>query len=380
MTCGPGLQDGWGLYVHVPWCRVRCPYCAFYVLPEHEMQADPYVTSVLAEHHLRRGDFPGAPRTVYLGGGTPSRLPLPALRDLLGGLLGAHVPEELTVEANPEDVTPDWANAVAALGVTRVSLGVQTLKPDHARRLGRARTVPTAPAAARALIDAGLRSWSADLIFGLPHQTLDELRADLDALLALDPPHVSLYGLTIEEGTAYARAAERGVFTPADEDLWRAMYDHLVAALRSAGIDRYEVSNFARAGHRSRHNEAYWKDRPYLGLGPSAHSYLPDGDRVTGHPDLARWQADLHGDRERPDAEAAASDLLVSGLRGVDGLSLARLADRTALRPDPAAVTRLVRLGLLRDAPPHAVLALSDEGFAVADGVVRALVDALGPV
>ncbi|MCB9681479.1 MAG: coproporphyrinogen III oxidase family protein [Alphaproteobacteria bacterium] len=368
----------WGVYVHVPWCRIRCPYCAFHVDPDRDGPPfDAFVDRVLVEVAARRATFVGDPHTVYLGGGTPSRLPTGALQRLVRGLV-APTTVEVTVEANPEDVDAAWVDAAIAAGVTRVSLGIQTLDPGHARRLGRAHTPAHGRRAAAVLRDAPLASWSADLMFALAGQSPADLDADLDALLALDPPHVSLYGLTIEEGTGYARAAERGALAPVDDDTWRLMLDAIVARLEAAGLHRYEISNFARDGHRSIHNAGYWDDRPYLGVGPSAHGYAPDGRRWADVSDTAAWIAGAAPVVEHPTALEGAADRLVSGLRSLAGLSVTALAARYGHVPDRAVVDRLVAHGLL--AVDGAGMRLSPEGLYVADAVTAALVDGLVPV
>jgi oxygen-independent coproporphyrinogen-3 oxidase len=375
----PDPSTAWGLYVHVPWCRIRCPYCAFHVDVARDVPADAFVDKVLRLVERRRADFPGDPATVYLGGGTPSRLPEAALARLIRGLVAPST-VEVTVEANPEDVSAPWLDALLEAGLTRLSLGVQTLEAHHARRLGRAHTPAHARHAAEVVARSGLRSWSADLMFGLEGQTLDELEGDLDALLALGPPHASLYGLTIEPGTPYERAVARGAIRPADEDAWHAMYGRLVARLGQAGLRRYEVSNFARPGHESVHNAGYWSDRPYLGVGPSAHGYLPDGRRTVDVADTAAWleRDDPAEAPERPTPEQAAVDLVIAGLRGVDGISLDHLAARTGHVPAESGRRRLVQGGLLVEQDGRT--RLTDDGFYVADAVVAALVDALVPL
>lgn len=369
----------WGLYAHVPWCRRRCPYCAFYVEVDRETPWDAFVEALLVEYAARRPAFDGPAATVFLGGGTPSRMPVPALSRLLAGLDRVD-DAEVTAEVNPEDLDGDWLDGAVAAGVNRVSLGVQTLDPRFARLLNRACTVEQAAQMARRVRSSGVRSWSVDLIFGLPGQSLADLTVDLERLLDLVPPHVALYGLTIEPGTAFERGVRRGRLTPADPDLWREMYDLIVDRLGRDGIVRYEVSNFARDGHRSAHNRLYWTDAPYMGLGPSAHGFWPDGRRYANVADRARWLAapSTSAEEETPTPEQAAIDRLISGLRGVDGVPLAALAARSGRVPDPRHVAALVRRGLLVDDPK--VLRLTSEGFPVCDGVVERLIDTLLPV
>lgn len=366
----------WGVYVHVPWCRARCPYCAFAVVPQAgPVDGGPFTDHVLRHLRDRRDPFPGDPATLFFGGGTPSRLPV---RDLARIVAAVGPRGEVSVEANPEDVDDAWLSGVVRAGVGRISLGVQSFEPARAKRLGRARSSAVAREAVRRVADA-VPTFSVDLMFAVPGEGADPLRRDLDTALDLGVPHVSLYGLTLEEGTRFHRAAARGALPPVDPDAWRATYDGAVAHLRAAGVHRYEVSNFARPGHESAHNRLYWSDAPYLGLGPSAHGYLPDGRRTVEVADLDAWLATPDGtaSAERPPPASAATDLLVSALRSVEGVDLARLRDRTGLAVPAAAIDALVAGGLLRREGPR--VALTDDGFPVCDAVVAHLADRLAP-
>ncbi len=367
------MSAPWGVYVHVPWCRHRCPYCAFFVDTDADPPFDAFVERVLAEYDARRGPFSTPPDTVFLGGGTPSRLPVDALARLITGL-APRVDAEVTAEANPEDVDDAWLDGALEAGVNRISLGVQSFDPRVARRLGRGHTAPQARAVAARLAASPLRSWSVDLIFAVPGQTLAELDAELDAVAAIGAPHVALYGLTLEEGTPFGRLAERGALSPVDEDRWRAMYERVVTRLEEAGLRRYEVSNFARPGHESSHNRLYWSDRPYLGLGPSAHGYAPDGTRWVNVADVRAYldALDPTATSERPSPAEAATDLLISALRGRDGLDLDHLVARTGHDLPPAALAPLFAEGLLVARGRH--IALGPAGYPVADAVIRHLV------
>jgi oxygen-independent coproporphyrinogen-3 oxidase len=365
----------WGAYLHVPWCRAICPYCAFAVV--RDAPDAPYATwadRIAREWSARAAEFPGAAATVYLGGGTPSRVPVPVLGEVLAAIPRAPA-AEVTCEVNPEDVGPDWLDALRAIGVNRVSLGAQSTVPRHLRRLGR----PSPVAALGVVAAAGLRSWSADLMFGLPGQTLAELALDLDALLDAGAPHISVYGLTIEEGTPFARLAARGRLRGADDDLWRAMYDRLVDRLAAAGLARYEVSNFARTGHESAHNQGYWQDVPYVGLGPSAHGLSPDGTRWTNHRDLQTWLAaeDATAEREAPDPARQARDRLISGLRAREGVDLVALAADCGLQPSAVEIAQMESAGYLARSGPR--IRLDGEGWPLADAITARLVDRLEP-
>lgn len=371
---------GGGIYVHVPWCRAICPYCAFAVVRDRgDTPWSAFVDRALRERERRRHQLPHAPRTVFLGGGTPSRLPAAELARLVRGL-DAAPDAEVTAEANPEDAHADWLAAARDAGVTRLSLGVQTFDPERSRLLGRAHTTREAAAAIDRIAAVGFASWSVDLMFALPGQTLAQLDADLDALVAHAPPHVSIYGLTFEEGTPFEARRRAGKLRPPPDDLWRAMYDRLVDRLAAAGLDRYEVSNFARSGHRSRHNVGYWTGAPYLGLGPAAHGLGVAGDRWVNLATPEAWLAadDPTAHHEWPTDEQRALDALGSGMRFVDGLDLATLAAATGHRPRAATVEAVRHGGMIE--VTGSTIRLTAEGFPVADSVIGALARALEPV
>ncbi|MFT6144435.1 MAG: oxygen-independent coproporphyrinogen-3 oxidase, partial [bacterium] len=314
----------------------------------HDVPWDAFADVLLTEYATRKNSVSGLPHTVFFGGGTPSRMPTPVLSRVLAGIERAPG-TEVTAECNPEDCTQEWLDGALEAGITRVSLGMQTFQPAFARLLNRACSVPEAKETAERVASSALTSWSVDLMFALPNQTLEQLDADLDAIQAIGAPHVSLYGLTYEPGTPFTRARDKGTFTETSDDLWRDMYDHIVERLRNMGLERYEVSNFAKPGHRSIHNQLYWSDRPYLGLGPSAHGYLPTGERYHNAPNIGHYLsvADPTELSESPNAEQAATDALVSGLRGVEGIDLAALAHRHGVGPQSTAVDRLEREGLI---------------------------------
>jgi len=377
------MTAGHGLYVHIPWCRIRCPYCHFAVSPDRSSVGAPppfdaFVAAVLREHARRAPEFPGPAATVFLGGGTPSRLPPDPLARLLAGLPRVAA-AEVSMEMNPEDVAEALVPALDA-GVTRVSLGVQTLQPHLARRIGRAHSQPHARTALAQVAASSAQSWSADLIFALPEQTLAELDGDLDALLDHAPPHVALYGLTIEPETPFHHAVAGGRMRAPTDEAWRAQYDRIVDRLAAAGLHRYEVSNFARPGHRSQHNLGYWTGRPYVGLGPSAHGLCPDGARYVNHPSVDAWMAapDPTAHREPPDPRRQAEDTLIAGMRWIGGVDLAALARDTGFAPSEAVTAGLVRGGLI--ARSGSSVHLVGDGWPLADGVVTRLVGALYPV
>ena len=308
-----------GVYVHLPWCRTRCHYCSFNVQVRRDPPQRAYTDALLRQWETLAPLFPGPPSTLYLGGGTPSLHPPDQIARLVQGIGAPRV----EMEANPEDLhlAPAWAQA----GVTRLSVGVQSFDSRQVRFLNRAHDAESLAPRLAPLGDL-FRSWSADLIFGMPGQTLGELERDLERLLATDPPHVSLYGLTVHPGTTLERAVTEGRFI-LDDELQADMLEHIVERLRQAGRPRYEVSNFAREGHRSPHNESTWRGDFYAGLGAGAHGWLPDGRRSVGVRDPDRFIDTGEMQVEWPDRRQAAVDLIITMMRHVDGLPLSRLAD-----------------------------------------------------
>ena len=279
------------LYVHVPFCARRCSYCDFAIAVRKEVPSRVYVDAVLAEWaQWRRGagaqERIGAEaqniETLYFGGGTPSHLDPAELTRLIDGLLGrspqsaVRRPRELTLETNPDDVTPERAAAWVRAGIDRVSLGVQSFDPAVLAWMHRVHTSEQAREALKTLRDAGMANISLDLIYALPAELPRDWARDLDEALALEPDHLSLYGLTVEPHTPLARwvAGARSHEAPDERYADEFLLAH--ERLGAAGFEHYEVSNYARAGQRAIHNSAYWQRRPFLGLGPSAHSGMGD--------------------------------------------------------------------------------------------------------
>lgn len=357
----------WGVYVHIPWCRIRCPYCAFNVYAPAQPPHHAYTEALLREWALRAPLFSGRPETVFFGGGTPSLTPAPELARLIAALDPVG---EVSMEANPEDVDAEKVAAWIDSGVNRLSLGVQSFHPAVGRRLGRTRT---ARAGQQALVHARrVRSVSVDLIFGLPDQTIAMLNEDIDRAVDGGVDHLSLYGLTIEAGTPFHRAG-MGI---ADDDAWRELYDSAVARLEAAGLHRYEVSNFARPGHRCVHNEHYWRARPWAGLGAGAHAWWPDQRRAhnVNDPDAYLRAADPVDDLPEVDPDALAVELVWSTLRHIEGLDRAQL--RALTGRDVLVPPDLIAHGLLREEGEKVLL--QADGFPLADAITARLGQALG--
>ena len=328
------------VYVHVPFCRHRCGYCDFTLVAGRDDLIDRYLAALAIELD-RISNAPEAMSdpacleidTLYLGGGTPSHLGpdgLERLFNLLAPRLRLAAQAEVTLEANPLDVTGEFVAACRSLGVTRVSLGGQSLDAATLKSLDRDHGPGDVRAAAGRLLDVGLVV-NLDLMTAAPGQSLAGVEADLAAAAALGVQHVSVYCLTWEQGTAFESARRRGDLVPAEESVERAMFERAIDGLEAAGFEHYEVSNFARHGFRCRHNEAYWDCRPWEAFGPGAARF--DGrTRTTNHRSTVTWinrvlaRDDATGDVDAMTAEQAARERIVVGLRRRDGV------DREAFR------------------------------------------------
>ena len=329
-----------GLYIHIPFCKSRCIYCAFYSTTLSGLQDD-YVDALCREMDTHPF-FGGGCRSVYIGGGTPSQLSPTLLRRLLLYIYKVYRvadDAEVTIECNPDDVTPEYAKAIGRLPINRVSLGAQTFNDERLRWLHRRHNARQVAEAIRLLREAGIRNISIDLMFGFPGESLSDWQDDIRQAIALDVEHISAYSLMVEEGTVLydlmSKGGERGArsencLVGEDDEHSRRMYETLIDQLTQAGYEHYEISNFARPGHRSRHNSSYWNDTPYLGIGAAAHSY--DGEhRWWNKSDLKQYIADIQSGKspveetEALDQETKYNDLITTALRTADGIHLERM-------------------------------------------------------
>ncbi len=362
-------------YVHVPFCRHRCGYCDFTLVAGRDDLIDRYFEAVARE--LARVHQPLELDTLYLGGGTPSHLGPDGLRRLFGLLatkLGTAADAEVTVEANPLDVTAEFVSAARECGVTRVSLGGQSLDAATLRALDRDHAPADVRAAVARLLDAGVVV-NLDLMTAAPGQALAAVEADLAAAVALGVQHVSVYCLTWEQGTAFETARRRGDLRPVDDTLEGTMFEKAIDRLEAAGYEHYEVSNFSRPGFRCRHNEAYWDCRPWEAFGPGAARF--DGrTRITNHRSTTTWITkmlageDATGDIDGMTAEQAARERIVVGLRRRDGIDRALFRVASGYELDELvgpAVARWVAAGLATD--DGATVGLTRAGVLVSDSL-----------
>jgi putative oxygen-independent coproporphyrinogen III oxidase len=330
------------LYFHVPFCARRCSYCDFAIAVRRDVPTDAYVQAVLREwewwqdHEIWIGSE--AVDTVYFGGGTPSRLEprgISAILERIAAHRSVSPSAEVTLEANPEDVTTERAAAWDAAGVNRISLGAQSFDSSVLTWMHRTHTAARTEAAVETLRSAGIYDLSLDLIFGLPISLGRSWRADLDRALALRPDHLSLYGLTVEDHTPLARWTARGEVVPVDDGRYATEFLEADAVLGAAGFHHYEVSNYARPGRRARHNSAYWRRAPFIGLGPSAHSGWGRHRRwnlrewAAYERTVASGESPVAGS-EHLDDEAVELEELYLGLRTREGIAAERLPPETA--------------------------------------------------
>lgn len=267
------------LYVHIPFCETKCPYCDFNTYAQIESLIPSYVDAIRAEARLW-GELLEHPEvaTVFFGGGTPSYLPADLLEAVTAAVresFRANPAAEVSLEANPGDLSPAKLARYLDLGFNRLSIGVQSFDDALLKVLGRRHSVGQAVEAYRMAVGAGFDNVSIDLMYGLPYQGLDDWKRTLDAAATLEPRHISMYCLTLEEGTPLERWVRLGEMPEPDPDLAADMYLMAQDVMRPVGYRQYEISNWAHPGFESRHNLTYWRNRPYLGLGPGAHSYLP---------------------------------------------------------------------------------------------------------
>ncbi|MGH7529853.1 MAG: radical SAM family heme chaperone HemW [Gemmatimonadales bacterium] len=342
------------VYVHVPFCVRRCSYCDFSIAVRKRIPVDDYVSAILKDFQQHSERIDGF-ESLYFGGGTPSLLPASAIAELVHELTqtirnpqsairnavanpqSAIRNAEVTLEANPEDVTSDNARAWAAAGINRISLGAQSFDDRVLHWMHRSHDAARVGAAVRALRDAGIANISLDLIFGLPEELQRDWGRDVEAAIDLEPTHLSLYGLTVEHRTPLDRWISRGATQPPDEGRYADEYLAAHEWLAAVGYEFYEVSNAALTGFRSRHNSAYWSGAPYLGLGPAAHSF----DGRTRRWNLSAWEAYRRAIAEGR-SPVEAEEVLTGEQRELERTYLAlRTTEGIALRRPPPPLAAL---------------------------------------
>lgn len=369
-----------GLYLHIPFCRKACTYCDFHFSTSMGMH-ERVLHAMHAELDSRAGELGASPLgSVYFGGGTPSLLSPEELGTFLARArtwAGIAPDAEITIEANPDDIHPAALAAWKEIGVTRVSLGTQSFRDERLRWMGRAHDSGQALASIASIAQAGFTSWTIDLIYGLPGMTLAEWDEQLSIALDHAPPHLSAYCLTIEEGTALGHQLRTGRMRVPDDGDQAEQFEHLVDRMTAAGFQHYEISNFGRPGHLAVHNANYWKGVPYIGIGPSAHSF--DGKvRRWNIANNARYAAAIEGggtywEEEHLTDAQQVNERIMTGLRTSWGVDLGALGvDLLAL--EAATIARYVEKG---DVLVHeGRLLLTRQGRRIADRIASDLFQA----
>ena len=328
-----------GLYFHIPFCKQACTYCDFHFSTNSD-QAGRVLSAMrqelLARHKEASGREVGS---IYFGGGTPSLLHpanMAAFLNLGRELFSVEADAEITVEANPDDITEDVLARWKEMGITRVSLGIQSFRDDRLKWMGRAHDAAQARRSIELIAKAGFASWTIDLIYGLPDMTLEEWDEQLTIALDHGMPHLSAYCLTIEKKTALDHQVRKGLVTPASDEAQAAQFDHLLQRMEAAGLVQYEISNFGKEGHFAVHNSNYWKGVPYIGIGPSAHSFdgskrrwnVANNARYTG----AIAKGELYWEEETLTHAQRVNERIMTGLRTIWGVDLGKLGNDVLTR------------------------------------------------
>ena len=371
-----------GIYIHIPFCKQRCSYCAFYSTTLYNIR-ERYVDALCKEIAMRKEYAGGAPiETIYLGGGTPSTLSMEQLKRICDTVYAAYQVSpapEVTIECNPDDLTPDFLAQLKQLPFNRISMGVQSFNDTQLKRLGRRHDAAKARQAVANARSAGYSNISIDLIFALPGSTIDEWEHDLESAIALRPDHLSAYNLTYEEGTPMHRALERGDFTELSEEENIAQFQILISRLKEAGYRHYEISNFALPGRESRHNSSYWNDTPYIGCGAAAHSYNGTS-RGWNIADIQEYIKGIENGNpvfeiEELTEEERYNDTILTRLRTAEGIPLEWMKKKFGKRLNDymqSAAEKEIAFGNLKAENGH--LSLSEKGIFISDAVIRELI------
>lgn len=370
-----------GLYIHIPFCAKRCLYCDFFSNTEMKYK-ESYINAVIRELELRKAYTGGEPiETIYFGGGTPSQLQAKDFDRIFNAiyrLFDVSHCGEITLEANPDDMTPEYVSSLRTLPFNRISMGVQSFKEEDLRFLNRRHNRQQALQAVALCKENGLSNISIDLIYGLPGQTQKEWEANIDQAIQLDIPHISAYHLIYEEGTALYKLKEAGKISPVDEEVSVALFTSLIDRLTASGYLHYEISNFARPGMISRHNSSYWTGKKYIGIGPSAHSYNGENRQwnVSSLPEYLRGveNGSPETEVETLDINTRYNDYIITGLRTMWGIQLDEIQqqfgkDKLIYCQKQAAP--YINRGLLIQ--KEGVITLSGEGIFISDGIMSDL-------
>lgn len=367
-----------GIYIHIPFCRQRCSYCAFYSSTLYNIQ-ERYVDALCREIVMRKNYTKEDIATIYLGGGTPSTLTMQQLRKICSTIYDTYTiaeNPEVTIECNPDDLTPEFLAELRELPFNRISMGIQSFDDVQLKRLGRRHNAEKARQAVKNARAAGYCNISIDLMFALPGSTMESWQHDLESAISLKPDHLSAYNLMYEEGTPLYRALERGDFAELSEEENVEQFQMLIRLIKEAGYRHYEISNFAMPGKESRHNSSYWNDTPYIGCGAAAHSY--DGlSREWNIADIKEYIKGIESGERNFEVEILTeeeryNDTVLTRLRTADGIPLAwmnkKFSEKMNIHMQRAA-EKQIACGNLRLNDGR--LSLTEKGIFISDAVIR---------
>ena len=375
-----------GIYVHVPYCRRKCLYCDFFSGGYKTADWEGFVRCIINEYNERRGEMSGKADTLYIGGGTPSLMPDTPFRSLLRFLIDniswGIDKREISLEVNPEDVSEEKARMWKGEGVNRVSMGVQSFNNDELIRVGRRHDSRRAMETYDVL-RKHFDNISIDLMFGLPGQTVESWEKSVETAVTLNPDHISAYSLMLEEGTPMTVLAEKGRIELPDDRLNDEMWRRLSVRLSESGYRQYEISNYSKQGYESKHNGKYWRQVPYLGLGPSAHSYDGDRERRFNPPDITGYLKRFGSGQERREPfyrreiltdEEIKEEYILTRMRVSEGINLSDFRERFGKAAEERLLHNLMTLPnqeLVENKEGN--ISLSSDGIMVADSVILAL-------
>ena len=370
-----------GIYIHIPFCAKRCLYCDFFSSTDMQFKT-PYIQAIIREMELRKDYIDNEPiETIYFGGGTPSQLgekDFEKIFDAINRIFDTSQCQEITLEANPDDMTPEYVASLQKLPFNRISMGVQSFQEKDLRFLNRRHNREQAIRAVALCKEHGISNINIDLIYGLPGQTLDEWSLNLEEAIQLDVPHISAYHLIYEERTALYKLLKEGGITPVDEELSVSLFSTLINRLTKAGYLHYEISNFARPGYISQHNSSYWLGKKYIGIGAAAHSYN-GSNRLWSVSSLPLYLKGIVTETpaveiEELDENTQYNDFIITRLRTMWGIQLQKIKELFGeekwnylkQQAEPYLQQNLLNL-------QNETLKLSKKGIFISDGIMSDL-------
>lgn len=368
-----------GIYIHIPFCKQRCSYCAFYSSTLYNIK-EVYADAVCKELLMRKEYIKGEDiKTIYFGGGTPSTLPIRLLQKICDTIYKNYTVcsnAEVTIECNPDDLTEEFLAVLRQLPFNRISMGVQSFSDRQLKRLGRRHDSEKARRAVGNARAAGYKNISIDLMFALPGSTIEEWEESINEAISLTPEHISAYNLMYEEDTPLHRALQRGDFEELSEEENIEQFRMLIKRMKEAGYCHYEISNFAKPGYESRHNSSYWNDTAYIGCGAAAHSYNGDS-REWNISDIKEYIKGIESNNrnyeiEHLTEEERYNDAILTRLRTADGIPLTWMKNKFNQRLNSYmlnAAKKHIEYGNIKKADE--TLSLTEKGIFISDAVIR---------